>query len=67
MLTDLRFIEEGMPSLKRDGARNDAKDSKTKEVIAEILRYQSEPFQRAIRPEIQSLISVSFEDSLGES
>ena len=62
MLTDLRFIEEGTPIFKKDGTRNDLKYSKTKEVITEIQRYQSEAYQIVPRLDIQRLISVDLSE-----
>ena len=62
-LTNLKFIEEGTPSFKRDGTPNESKYAKTKEVIAEIQRYQSETYDIEPRPDIQKLISDILEEA----
>jgi son of sevenless-like protein len=56
-LTDLTFIEDGIPSLiKRSNLINFAKRAKTAEVIRDIQQYQNVPYPLQPVPELQDYI-----------
>ncbi|EUC35474.1 hypothetical protein COCCADRAFT_3281 [Bipolaris zeicola 26-R-13] len=56
-LTDLTFIEDGIPSLiKRTNLINFAKRAKTAEVIRDIQQYQNVPYPLQPVPELQEYI-----------
>ena len=56
-LTDLTFIEEGIPSvIKRSNLINFLKRAKTAEVIREIQQYQLVPYSLQPVPELQEYI-----------
>ena len=57
-LTDLIFIEDGVPSqIRGKNAINFTKWIKTTEVIREIQRYQNEPYALQPVPELQEYIA----------
>lgn len=56
-LTDLTFIEDGIPSLiKKTNLINFAKRAKTAEVIRDIQQYQNVPYPLQPVPELQDYI-----------
>ena len=56
-LTDLTFIEDGIPSIiKKNAAINFAKRAKTAEVIRDIQQYQNAPYPLQGVPELQEYI-----------
>ncbi|KAL1954902.1 hypothetical protein VTO42DRAFT_491 [Malbranchea cinnamomea] len=55
-LTDLTFIEDGIPSLTQSDLINFSKRAKTAEVIRDIQQYQNAPYQFLPVPEIQEYI-----------
>jgi son of sevenless-like protein len=56
-LTDLTFIEDGIPSLiKKTNLINFAKRAKTAEVIRDIQQYQNVPYPLQPVPELQEYI-----------
>ena len=56
-LTDLTFIEDGIPSLiKKSALINFAKRAKTAEVIRDIQQYQNVPYPLQPVPELQEYI-----------
>jgi son of sevenless len=56
-LTDLTFIEDGIPSIiKKSAAINFAKRAKTAEVIRDIQQYQNVPYPLQPVPELQEYI-----------
>jgi son of sevenless-like protein len=56
-LTDLTFIEDGMPSVIKNSALiNFAKRAKTAEVIRDIQQYQNVPYPLQPVPELQEYI-----------
>ena len=56
-LTDLTFIEDGIPSIiKRTNFINFAKRAKTGEVIRDIQQYQNAPYPLQPVPELQDYI-----------
>lgn len=56
-LTDLTFIEDGIPSvMKRSNLINFAKRAKTAEVIRDIQQYQNVPYPLQPVPELQEHI-----------
>lgn len=56
-LTDLTFIEDGIPSIiKKSALINFAKRAKTAEVIRDIQQYQNVPYPLAPVPELQEYI-----------
>lgn len=56
-LTDLTFIEDGIPSIiKKSALINFAKRAKTAEVIRDIQQYQNVPYPLQPVPELQEYI-----------
>lgn len=56
-LTDLTFIEDGIPSIiKKSALINFAKRAKTAEVIRDIQQYQNVPYPLQAVPELQEYI-----------
>ena len=56
-LTDLTFIEDGIPSIiKRNDFINFAKRAKTAEVIQDIQQYQSAPYGLREVPDLRDYI-----------
>lgn len=56
-LTDLTFIEDGIPSIiKKSALINFAKRAKTAEVIRDIQQYQNVPYSLQPVPELQEYI-----------
>lgn len=56
-LTDLTFIEDGIPSIiKKTNLINFAKRAKTAEVIRDIQQYQNAPYSLQPVPELQDYI-----------
>jgi son of sevenless-like protein len=55
-LTDLTFIEDGIPSLTPSDLINFNKRAKTAEVIRDIQQYQNVPYQLLPVPELQEYI-----------
>lgn len=56
-LTDLTFIEDGIPSIiKKTTAINFAKRAKTADVIRDIQQYQNVPYSLQPVPELQDYI-----------
>lgn len=55
-LTDLTFIEDGIPSLTPSDLINFNKRAKTAEVIRDIQQYQNAPYQLQPVPELQDYI-----------
>lgn len=56
-LTDLTFIEDGIPSImKKTNMINFAKRAKTAEVIRDIQQYQNAPYSLQPVPELQDYI-----------
>jgi len=56
-LTDLTFIEDGIPSIiKKTNLINFAKHAKTAEVISDIQQYQNAPYPLQPVPELQDYI-----------
>ncbi|RDW56663.1 hypothetical protein BP6252_14049 [Coleophoma cylindrospora] len=55
-LTDLTFIEDGMPSFKKSGLINFAKRAKTAEVIFDMQQYQNVPYVLQPVAELQEYI-----------
>jgi son of sevenless-like protein len=55
-LTDLTFIEDGIPSLTQSDLINFSKRQKTAEVIRDIQQYQNAPYQFVPVAEIQEYI-----------
>ncbi|KAL9073279.1 MAG: hypothetical protein Q9157_004810 [Trypethelium eluteriae] len=63
-LTDLTFIEDGIPSvIKKTNLINFAKRAKTAEVIREIQDYQNVPYQLAPLPELQDYIITNMQSA----
>ena len=64
-LTDLKFVEESMPShIGKFRYPSASKQAKTVAVTAEIQRYQSEPFRLIPKTDIQSFILSSIRSAL---
>lgn len=55
-LTDLTFIEDGIPSLTQSDLINFNKRTKTAEVIRDIQQYQNAPYQLIPVPELQEYV-----------
>lgn len=55
-MTDLTFIEDGIPSLTQADLINFSKRAKTAEVIRDIQQYQNAQYQFLPVPEIQDYI-----------
>ena len=63
-LTDLTFIEDGIPSLiKRTNLINFAKRAKTAEVIRDIQQYQNVPYPLQPVPELQDYILTNMQSA----
>ncbi|CAI6304137.1 unnamed protein product [Periconia digitata] len=63
-LTDLTFIEDGIPSLiKKTNLINFAKRAKTAEVISDIQQYQSTPYPLQPVPELQDYILTNMQSA----
>lgn len=63
-LTDLTFIEDGIPSLiKKTNLINFAKRAKTAEVISDIQQYQSTPYPLQPVPELQEYILTNMQSA----
>lgn len=61
-LTDLTFIEDGIPSvIKKTNLINFAKRSKTAEVIRDIQQYQNVPYPLQPVPELQDYILTNMQ------
>lgn len=61
-LTDLTFIEDGIPSIiKKSAAINFAKRAKTAEVIRDIQQYQNVPYPLQPVPELQEYILTNMQ------
>lgn len=61
-LTDLTFIEDGIPStIKKTNLINFAKRAKTAEVIRDIQDYQNVPYALQPVPELQEYILANME------
>lgn len=55
-LTDLTFIEDGIPSLTQTNLINVNKRAKTADVIRDVQQYQNAPYQFHPVPELQDYI-----------
>jgi son of sevenless len=63
-LTDLTFIEDGIPSLvKKTNLINFAKRAKTAEVIRDIQQYQNVPYPLQPVPELQDYILTNMQSA----
>jgi son of sevenless-like protein len=63
-LTDLTFIEEGIPSLiKKTNLINFAKRAKTAEVIRDIQQFQNVPYPLQPVPELQDYILTNMQSA----
>ncbi|KIW03734.1 uncharacterized protein PV09_05041 [Verruconis gallopava] len=63
-LTDLTFIEDGIPSLiKKSNLINFAKRAKTAEVIRDIQQYQNVPYPLAPVPELQEYVLTNMRNA----
>ncbi|KAJ9637720.1 cell division cycle- protein [Coniosporium tulheliwenetii] len=63
-LTDLTFIEDGIPSLiKKTNLINFAKRAKTAEVIRDIQQYQNVPYPLQAVPELQDYILTNMQSA----
>ncbi|KAI9806795.1 MAG: hypothetical protein M1826_004638 [Phylliscum demangeonii] len=63
-LTDLRFIEDGMPSnLKKTSLINFMKRAKTAEVIRDIQQYQNVPYPFQAVPELQEYMLTNMKNA----
>ena len=61
-MTDLTFIEDGIPSLiKRTNLINFAKRAKTAEVIRDIQQYQNVPYPLQPVPELQEYLLTNMQ------
>ncbi|KAG9696473.1 guanine-nucleotide dissociation stimulator CDC25, partial [Aureobasidium melanogenum] len=60
-LTDLTFIEDGIPSVIKTNLINFAKRSKTAEVIRDIQQYQNVPYPLQPVPELQEYILTNMQ------
>lgn len=55
-MTDLTFIEDGIPSLTQSNLINFNKRAKTAEVIRDIQQYQNAPYQLQTVSELQEFV-----------
>jgi len=63
-LTDLTFIEDGIPSLiKKTNLINFAKRAKTAEVIRDIQQYQNVPYPLQPVPDLQDYILTNMQSA----
>ena len=62
-LTDLRFVETGMPDFRKDGSWNTMKDEKLDKVIAEMQRYQREPYCIVEKGDVMQLVAACLESN----